>query len=100
MHTCTSLRRSRVAVAGSPPLLPVISVALPGRGISARAGDAVGEEPPALATELRRNTQMLLDAIAPGNVVVWDSLLDPAVLQVDENDVVRTKPEILADLKP
>jgi ketosteroid isomerase-like protein len=99
MHTCTSLRL-RVAAAGSLTLLLVTAVALHGRGNSARAGEAAGQEPPALATELRRNTQLLLDAIAPGNVAVWDSLLDPAVLQIDENDVVRTKPEILADLKP
>jgi ketosteroid isomerase-like protein len=43
---------------------------------------------------------MLLDAIAPGDVTVWDKLLDPAALQVDENDVVRGKSEILAELKP
>jgi hypothetical protein len=50
--------------------------------------------------ELRRNTQDLLDAVAPGNVAVWDKLLAPDAIQVDENDVVRTKPQILADLKP
>jgi hypothetical protein len=65
---------------------------------AARAADAASGE--ALAAELRRNTQMLLDAIAPGDVAVWDKWLDPAALQVDENDVVRGKPEILAELKP
>ena len=50
--------------------------------------------------ELRASTQQLLDAIAPGEAAVWDRLLDPAVVQVDENDVVRRKPEILAELKP
>jgi hypothetical protein len=49
---------------------------------------------------LRANTQALLDAIAPGDTAVWNRLLDPAAIQVDENDVVRTKPEILASLQP
>ena len=49
---------------------------------------------------LRANTQALLDAIAPGDTAVWNRLLDPAAIQVDENDVVRTKPEILASLRP
>jgi len=33
-------------------------------------------------------------------VEVWDRWLDPAVVQVDENDVVHGKSEILANLKP
>lgn len=53
-----------------------------------------------IAQELRMHTQRLLDAIAPGDVAVWDDLLDADVIQVDENDVVRRKPEILAALKP
>jgi hypothetical protein len=53
-----------------------------------------------VAAELRHNTQMLLDAIAPGNVVVWGRLLDDHMVQVDENDVVRTKAQILKELIP
>jgi hypothetical protein len=58
---------------------------------------------PAVSTgeaELRVATQQLLDAIAAGDVATWDHWLDPHVIQVDENDVVRRKPEILAELKP
>jgi uncharacterized protein DUF4440 len=66
-----------------------------GWAMLARAAD-----PSPVEAELRRDTQALLDAIAPGDVQVWDRLLDPKALQVDENDAVRTKPEILADLKP
>jgi hypothetical protein len=62
------------------------------------AADTAGSD--GLAAELRHNTQALLDAIAPGDVAVWEKWLDPAALQVDENDVVRGKPEILAGLKP
>jgi len=53
-----------------------------------------------VAAALRGDTQALLDAIAPGDVTVWDRLLDPKAIQVDENDEVRDKAKILADLKP
>jgi ketosteroid isomerase-like protein len=66
----------------------------------ARAGNAALQREPALAAQLRRDTQALLDAIAPGDTAVWDKFLDPAVLQIDENDVVRGKAQILAELKP
>jgi hypothetical protein len=65
---------------------------------SASAGSAAAEN--AVVQKLRQNTQALLDAIAPGNVSVWSRLLDARAIQVDENDVVRNKSEILANLKP
>jgi len=61
---------------------------------------AFSGETTAVAAELRRSTQALLDAIAPGDTAVWDRLLDENAIQVDENDVVRSKEEILAELKP
>jgi uncharacterized protein DUF4440 len=67
---------------------------------TAASGAAPSADPTAVAAELRRSTQALLDAIAPGDVAVWDRLLDENAIQVDENDVVRTKREILAELKP
>jgi hypothetical protein len=72
----------------------LISLGPPGR-IAAKTG-----EPTAVAAELRRSTQTLLDAIAPGDVAAWDRLLDEKAIQVDENDVVRNKTEMLAALKP
>jgi uncharacterized protein DUF4440 len=51
-------------------------------------------------TELRHNTQALLDAIAPGDTATWNRLLDPRAIQVDENDAVHNKAEILAGLQP
>src|SRR5271169_5911372 len=54
----------------------------------------------AVIAELRENTQALLNAIAPGDVSVWQRLLDDRVLQTDENNVVRRKDQILAELKP
>ena len=49
---------------------------------------------------LRTSTQQMLDAIAPGDVPVWDRLLDPDALMVDENDVVRGKAAMLKELQP
>lgn len=49
---------------------------------------------------LRKNTQALLDAIAPGDTAVWNRLLDSIAITVDENDAVHTKAEMLALLKP
>jgi Domain of unknown function (DUF4440) len=82
---------------GTPTLLAVLAVACARShvgGLSDHQSAVVAE------SELRRDTQALLDAIAPGDVAVWDRLLDPAIIQVDENDVVRGKAQILADLKP
>lgn len=53
-----------------------------------------------ITSELRANTQALLDALALGEVGVWNQLLDPDAIQIDENDVVRRKAAILAELKP
>jgi hypothetical protein len=49
---------------------------------------------------LRQNTQALMDAIAPGDVAVWRRLLDDRAIQTDENNIVRNKVQILAELKP
>jgi Domain of unknown function (DUF4440) len=72
----------------------LVSVSAPGRAA------AKAEAPTAVAAQLRRSTQTLLDAIAPGDVAVWDRLLDENAIQVDENDVVRNKTQMLAALKP
>jgi hypothetical protein len=55
---------------------------------------------PADAGELWAKTQALLDAVAPGDVAVWRETLDERALLVDENDTVRTKAEMLAELRP
>jgi hypothetical protein len=65
------------------------------------AGTTAARQPdPAAEADLRRNTQALLDAVAPGDVKVWDRLLDPNAIQVDENGVVHDKRQLLADLHP
>jgi len=71
-----------------------LALLIAGGNTASHAADTTPE------AELRRNTQALLDAIAPGDVATWDRLLDPKAIQVDEDDTVRAKPQILADLKP
>jgi hypothetical protein len=82
----------------------LLSVTVAVIGCIAASGTAApGQSAPsraAVEAELRRHTQELLDAIAPGDTAVWNRLLDSAAIQVDENDVVRNKKEILASLQP
>ena len=99
------LRVAGAKVGGMSRSLSFVVVALAmslgfARGSYAETTEGRAAREDAAATQLRRDTQRLLDAIASGEVAVWDELLDPAVVQVDENDVVRGKAEILAELKP
>jgi hypothetical protein len=55
---------------------------------------------PAPAGELRRLTQELLDAIAPGEAAVWQRALDESFVHLDENGVVRDKQKFLGELQP
>jgi hypothetical protein len=61
----------------------------------ARAADLSAAE-----TELRKITQEMLDAIAPGNAEVWRRYLHERVILVDENGTVRTKAEMLKEFSP
>lgn len=68
-------------------------------GESSRSGGSPSDSA-AVETELRRLTQDLLDAVAPGRVEVWERLLDERMVHLDENGVVRSKAELLAELSP
>jgi hypothetical protein len=59
------------------------------------AGEATGEE-----LVLRRITQELLDAVAPGDRAVWERHLDETVIHIDENGDRRTKAELVAQIEP
>jgi hypothetical protein len=69
----------------------------------ANAVHANNNQPSAAAAdviaELRQNTQALLDAVAPGDTSVWERLLDDRMIQTDENDIVRSKAQILEEFK-
>lgn len=62
----------------------------------AHARPATAEE----EAELRRMTQELLDAVAPGHVEVWQRYLHERMTHVDETDTVRNKAELLGTLQP
>jgi len=64
---------------------------------SPAGADATDEEN---AAELRRITQELFDALAPGNAAVWDRYLDDRFVHMDENGVVRNKAEFLKEVTP
>ena len=53
-----------------------------------------------LEAELRRMTQELLDAVAPGRTEPWERYLDERFVHMDETGVVRTKAELLKELQP
>ncbi len=61
---------------------------------------AAAADDPALAAELQAKTQMLVDAIAPGDAKTWDSATDPALIFVTENNDVLTKDALLKELTP
>jgi hypothetical protein len=52
------------------------------------------------AAELERISQTLIDSIAPGDPGPFDEYLDPALVHVDENDVVRDKAAFLKEIRP
>ena len=75
---------------------PIILLA----GAALVAEPAVAAPDPALAQQLQAKTQAMVDAIATGDKAVWDAALDPAVVYVTEDGVVKTKAQYLSDLAP
>jgi ketosteroid isomerase-like protein len=57
-------------------------------------------QPDPLAADLRAEDQALLDAIAPGDRALWDRLLAPDAVYVDENGEVMDRAAYLASLQP
>jgi ketosteroid isomerase-like protein len=53
-----------------------------------------------ITQELRAKDQALLDAIAPGDVKLWDATLAPNAVYVDENGIVMDRAEFLKQLQP
>jgi hypothetical protein len=54
----------------------------------------------AIVEQLKRATQELLDAIAPGETAVWQKYLAEGCLYTDEEGHVKTKDDLLKELKP
>ena len=54
----------------------------------------------AVVRQLKRATQELLDAVAPGEVAVWQKYLANGCLYTDEEGHLKTKEDLLKELKP
>jgi hypothetical protein len=54
----------------------------------------------AIVEQLKRATQELLDAVAPGDVAVWQKYLADGCIYTDEEGNIKTKAELLKELKP
>lgn len=94
MNTLKS-RCARIVRRATSSLLAVMLAAS-----SSSAVAAPGQDASAIEAGLRVITQQLLDALAPGDSATWNHWLDAAAIQVDENDVVRGRAEILDEIKP
>src|SRR5688572_30319368 len=68
-------------------------------GLAIPAAAAQGPVVPVEA-ELRRLTQELLDAVAPGQTSVWQRHLHDRFVQMDENGAVRDQRELLREITP
>ncbi|HEY1629998.1 MAG TPA: nuclear transport factor 2 family protein [Rhizomicrobium sp.] len=58
---------------------------------------------PAFADDRARITQQeqeMADAIAGGDVAVWDKYLDPSVIYAEEDDTYKGKAEMLKEIRP
>jgi Domain of unknown function (DUF4440) len=58
------------------------------------------DSPQTVTQVLRAKDQALLDAIAPGNVKVWDEALAEGAVYVDENGVIMDRAAFLKQLTP
>lgn len=65
------------------------------------AAPLLAQDPQQSITQLlRAKDQALLDAIAPGNVKVWDDALADGAVYVDENGVIMDRAAFLKQLTP
>src|SRR5690349_17160873 len=73
-------------------------------GLHARNAVAAAESPArsavATTTALERVTQALVDALAPGRTAVWEHYADPGLTYVTEDNEVKSRKELLAEMKP
>ena len=53
-----------------------------------------------VAATLQQLTQALADAIAPGERTLWERYTDPQLMYVTEDNEVKNRAQLLADLKP
>lgn len=52
------------------------------------------------AETLRRMTEELLDAVAPGDAALWETYLHDDLIHMDENGIIRGKAELVSEIRP
>jgi hypothetical protein len=90
----TRLQLHLIAIAFAMALAP-LSVHAQNTNVLAR-NDAAN----AIVEQLKRATQELLDAVAPGDAAVWRKYLAEGCIYADEEGNVKTKEDLLKELKP
>jgi hypothetical protein len=84
-------------------LLLATAAAHTGAAAAAHAGTAAATAsvgPADTTALLQRATQALADALAPGERTVWEHYTDPAFTYVTEDNEVKSRAQVLADMKP
>lgn len=76
-----------------------IAAVLAASAAAATAAAATSDSAAGTAVTLQKATQALVDAIAPGERAVWQHYTDPAFIYVTEDNEVKRRAEVLADLK-
>lgn len=61
---------------------------------------AAADTSKSLATTLRARDQALLDSLVAGDRAIWDAVLTPDAVYIDENGTVFTRAEYLKSLQP
>jgi ketosteroid isomerase-like protein len=84
------------------PISIAFAVALASLSVYAQSANVPARNDAANATveQLKRATQELLDAVAPGDVAVWRRYLAEDCIYSDEEGNVKTKQDLLKELKP
>jgi ketosteroid isomerase-like protein len=77
-----------------------VSAALLVAVLSLLPGTASPAADPRVAAELKRATQELMSAVAPGNWAVWEKYADDAVLYTAEDGRILTKAQLKEEFQP
>jgi len=96
------LRHLRETCLQLNPIAIAFAVALAPLSVHAQNTNGLARNDAANATveQLKRATQELLDAVAPGDVAVWERHLAEDCIYTDEEGNVKTKQNLLKELKP
>jgi hypothetical protein len=86
--------------AASTLALTVLVGAHAGRTVAAGAAQPGAAHTARTSATLRRATQALVDALAPGERAVWEHYSDPSLTYVTEDNEVKTRTQLLDGMQP